>query len=86
MKKEVEVPCDSYINILSWLDPKNKQVLAGGENGYLILVQFWINLSCIFFFNAKEYWNKAEKCCEAIGLYCNPEVSFHLLSLSKIVE
>ena len=39
MKKEAEVPCDSYINILSWLDPKNKQVLAGGENGYLILVQ-----------------------------------------------
>ena len=39
LKKELEVPCESYVNILCWMDSTNKQVLAGGKNGYLILVQ-----------------------------------------------
>jgi len=38
-KIEVEIPCESYINILWWMDPVSKQVLAGGKNGYLILAQ-----------------------------------------------
>ena len=39
LKKELEVPCESYINVLSWMDQDTKQVLAGGQNGYLILAQ-----------------------------------------------
>ena len=39
LKKELEVACESYINILCWMDSTNKQVLAGGKNGYLIIVQ-----------------------------------------------
>ena len=39
LKKDLEIPCDSYINILSRMDQNTNKVLAGGKNGYLILVQ-----------------------------------------------
>ena len=39
LKKDLEIPCDSYINILSWMDQNTNKLLAGGKNGYLILVQ-----------------------------------------------
>ena len=41
LKKDLEIPCDSYINILSWMDQNTNKVIAGGKNGYLILVQLW---------------------------------------------
>ena len=34
-----EFKCESYINTMAWLNFEKEQVIAGGKNGYLILVQ-----------------------------------------------
>ena len=40
MEKKKEFICETYINTLCWYDTTKKQVLAGGKNGYLTIVQF----------------------------------------------
>ena len=39
LKKKAEIPCQYYINCLSWMDKEKKMALAGGKNGYLVLLQ-----------------------------------------------